>query len=127
MGQSGEPPSDVLPEISAEERGHSVVSVLAHVGELVCEEIRGGVRVRFERAVRRRREEDLPAEDDRMRARQRREEPREAPRVEPRETQLVLEAVLEPIRDFRRDARGARTYDPKSERRSEAICFSSTL
>jgi hypothetical protein len=143
--QAGEPPPEILPEIPAEERGHSVASVLAHVRELVREEIRGGIRVRFESAVRRRREEDPPAEDDRMGARQRGDEPREASGMEPRETQLVLEAVPEPIRDFGSDARRADTpgprlkslsavrganaadYDPKSERRSEAICFSSTL
>jgi hypothetical protein len=107
--QSGEPPTEVLPEISAEERGHSVAAVLAHVSELVREEIRGGIRVRFESAVRRRREEDPPAEDDRMGPRERRDEPREASGVEPRETQLVLEAVREPICDFGSDARGART------------------
>jgi hypothetical protein len=107
--EPGEPPPEVLPEIAAEERGHSVAAVLPDVGELVREEFRRGIRVPFESAVRRRREEDSPAEDDCMGVCERREQPREASGVDPRATQLHIEAVPELIRDFRRDARGART------------------
>lgn len=99
--------------------------VLTNVRELVREESpRGGVAA-LDRLPRVRREKDPPPERNRVRSGHGRQDPGEPSGVEARAPKLAVEFGEETLRDRGRD-RNARQL-PKSERRSEAICFSSTL
>jgi hypothetical protein len=125
VGCAGEARPQVFADVASEERRHTVSPVLANVGELVREEPPGVGSVPFDCLACVRREENPAPEDDRVRSGDRRQEPGDAPRVKSRAPDLALEFTDKVLRERGRN-RDARQL-PKSGRRSEAICFNSTL
>ena len=125
MGGAGEARPQVFADVASEERRHAVSPVLANVGELVREQPSAGGSVLFDRLAGMRSEENPAPEDDRVRPGKCRQEAGEASRVQSRAPDLELEITRETLgeRGRNRDARQL----PKSGRRSDAICFNSTL
>lgn len=141
MRRAREPGGQIFPDISTEESRHSIAAVLPDVRELVRQQSGRGRGAGGDSAIAGRSEKHATPEDDRVRSGDGRQETREAAPVKPGAEELVLERGEKAVGDFRRDAhsgdsvmRGLRfarrtpgTYDPKSDRRSEAICFNSTV
>ena len=125
MGGAGEARPQVFPDVASEERRHTVSPVLANVGELVREEPPAGGSVPFDRFACVRREENPTPEDDRVRSGECRQEPGEASRVQSRAPHFELEFTEKALRERGRN-RETRQL-PKTGRRSDAICFKSTL
>lgn len=108
-----EPRRQVLSDVAAEESGHPVSAVLAHVGELVSEESGCCGGAARDRAFGGRPEEDASPEDDRVRAGERRQDACEATAVKSGAEELVLERREEAVGEGNRK-RSAR--QPKTRR-----------
>lgn len=125
MGCAGEARPQVFTDVASEERRHAVSPVLANVGELVREQPLAGGSVLFDRVAGMRSEENPAPEDDRVRSGKCRQEAGEESCMQSRAPDLELEFTERALRErgWNRNARQL----PKSGRRSDAICFNSTL